>query len=383
VGILDRFLIRIFLKYLLVAWIFMGGLFLFQAMFTDLYNHSFPLEQIIFYYAYEIPHILVQMMAPACLLATALMGIQLSRSAELTALFSLGFSLAQVGKNLIGISIIMSGVSLFCHDKVLPKFYRKRATYYWTEIKKNAQFLLDVKSEKIWYRSDDYIYNLKFFDKMKQTIWGIKIYALPGLNGAPKEKSLSDFAMTRLVQAKKAVFTEAGWILCEGMTIDFPKPQKRAKKSGKLQVGGGFPVVSPFEQLKVDLGQTPEQFQESEKEVDGLNFRQLKRYLQQLKDVGLDSSAVQVKYLSRFSMSVLPVLMVIVAMPFSFSVRRKSAAGLQIGVCLLLTLLYWIAYSLCLSLGMKGYLHAMWAAWLPSLVFAFMGIMLTLQKKFF
>jgi lipopolysaccharide export system permease protein len=359
VRILDRYILAIFLKNMATSLFFMSCLFLFQAMFTDLYNHTSPFYQILIYYLYDIPLIMVQMAAPSALMATALTGASLSSRKELVACFSLGMSLMQVTRNLLLMVLLLCTVVLFAQDQILPSFYRKRSDYYWQEIRKQSTSFLDLKTEKIWYRSHQLIYHLKFFDAASQTILGLGIYQFD-----------PSFRLVESIEAQKAIFDGNQWRLYEGTTVVYP-------------AGLSFPVIQPFTEKNFPISETPQEIQETEKEVDGLNFYQIQGYIQKMKKAGINARKVEVKYYSRLSLSLIPFIMALIAIPFSFSVARKVSVGFNVGICLGMTFLYWFIYSISLSLGSKGFLDPVTAAFSPSAVFGLLALIFLFQKRFF
>src|SRR4051812_16030012 len=93
---LDRYIAGIFVRNLVMAVVSMSVLFLFQAMFSDLYDHNYSINQILIYHCLSLPQIAVQMAPPAVLLATVLTLSGLSRTHELVACYSIGWGLKRL-----------------------------------------------------------------------------------------------------------------------------------------------------------------------------------------------------------------------------------------------------------------------------------------------
>src|SRR6478736_3324585 len=106
---LDRYIAGIFIRNLAMAVIGMSALFLFQSMFTDLYDHNFPTQQILIYHFMNLPQISVQMAPPAVLLATVLTLSGLSRTHELIACYAIGFGLKRLMTIIAGVVVLVSG----------------------------------------------------------------------------------------------------------------------------------------------------------------------------------------------------------------------------------------------------------------------------------
>ncbi|MEN9724429.1 MAG: hypothetical protein RJB38_2415, partial [Pseudomonadota bacterium] len=147
-------------------------------MIAELLEQPFPSHQVLWRGALGLPVILIQMAPPSVLAGTVMALSGLSRTGELTALFSLGFGKSRILTTL-GASVLMicSGLMLF-QDRIAPIFAKKRTAYYWHEMKKRPDFFLDVKRDKVWYRSKNLIFNLRSFDSRSETINGMSVYTL-------------------------------------------------------------------------------------------------------------------------------------------------------------------------------------------------------------
>src|SRR5690606_29080764 len=107
-----------------------------------------------------------------------------------------------------------------------------------------------------------------------------------------------------------------------------------------------FPVNQKFKQIRLQIAETPKDFQEIEKEVDGLEIRELRHYIGRTQNAGLDTKGYEVKLHSRFSLSFIPLVMCILAVPFSVRGRREGGLAKDLGICLGITFFYWLFYSI-------------------------------------
>ncbi|MCC7442563.1 MAG: LptF/LptG family permease, partial [Bdellovibrionales bacterium] len=208
-------------------------------------------------------------------------------------------------------------------------------------------FFLDVKQNKIWYRSEKLIYNLRSFDGNTHTIHGMTVYEFD-----------QKFALVHVTKATEARYGAKGWRLMNGVTTLLPPDD-------------GFPVTRSFDEKELKISETPSDFQEIGKRVNGLRLRELRKYIGTLRKTGIDTKKSEVTFHSRISLSFIPIVMAFLAIPFSVRGRREGGVGRDLGICLGVTFFYWIFYSVGLSMGTKGALPPWLAAWLPS--FFFMG----------
>lgn len=353
---LDRYIAGIFLRNLALSLIAMIALFLTQGLFMDLYAHDYTTQQILIYHFMNVPLVSVQMAPPAVLLATVLTLSGLARTHELVACYAIGFGLKRLMTLMLLFVALVSSLILVMEDRILPPLFKIRTNYYWREMKKSPDFFLDFKRDKIWYRSKNMIYNLQRFDSHSQMIHGMTIYTFD-----------DNFNLIQVVGAERAEYTAKGWKLLNGTVTIFTPDNP-------------FPLAKEFKEKEIVIAESPKEFQEIEKEVDGLPFKEMHDYIQRVKNAGADTKAYEVKYQSRISTSFIPIVMCFLAIPFSVGSRREGGLAKDLSLCLMATFFYWLFYSVGLSLGTNGVLPPWAAAWLPSVFFLILAISLVLRK---
>ncbi len=354
---LDRYLSAAFLRNFLLAVLGLTAIYLFQALLGELLDAEFPAQQILLHALMGVPAILVQMTPPSVLIGTVLTLSGLNRTNELVACYSLGFGKYRILMILLSIVFMISCVSLILQDRILPPLYKKRTAYYWREMKKRPDFHLDVQQDKIWYRSNHLIYNLRSFDAKQRTIHGMAIYTFD-----------EDFHLIQTIDAERATFTPTGWRLLNGTVTRFSPDSQ-------------FPAISEFKEKEMALTETPTDFQEIEKEVEGLRLKELNRYIDRIRAAGADTKSYEVKFHSKISLSFIPLVMCVLGVPFAARNRREGGLAKDLGLCLGVTFFYWLFYSVGLSLGTNGALPPWLAAWLPSAVFAVLASVLIVQQE--
>jgi lipopolysaccharide export system permease protein len=333
------------------------ALFLFQALLGELLDHEYPATQLLYSHFLNLPNVYVQMTPPAVLLATVLTISGFNRTNELTAMYALGHGISRIVSTIIAMVFILCCFTLVLQDRVLPLLYKKRTTYYWREMKGRTDFYLDIKQNKIWYRSGSLIYNLRAFDTHTRTILGMSVYTFD-----------DKFHLVQVVDADRAEYTSGGWKLRDGTVTIFIEEDP-------------FPINQSFKEKDLVINETPKDFLEIEKEVDSLRIKELWGYINRTRDTGLDTKSYEVKLHSRFSLSFIPLVMCLLGVPFSTRSRREGGLALDLLVCLCITFCYWIFYSIGLSLGTNGALVPWMAAWLPTAVFAMVAAVLVTRKN--
>jgi lipopolysaccharide export system permease protein len=354
---LDRYLAGIFLRNFAISVISMSTLFLFQALLGQLFEHEFPGDQVLIFNLLDLPKIIVQMMPPSVLLATTFTLSGLTRTNELVACNSIGVGISRIMAIILSIVFMVCCLVLVMQDRICPPMYKKHEAYYWRVMKNRPDFFVDIKKDKIWYRSRNMIYNLQLFDAKTATIQGMSVYAFD-----------ENFHLVEFVDAKKANFTSTGWKLTDGTVTVFSHDDP-------------FPKSQRFVEKNLVINETPHDFQEIEKEVDGLRLKELYSYIKRVRDAGADTKSYEVKFHSKISLSFIPIIMCILAVPFSLRGRREGGAARDFGLCLAITFFYWLFFSIGLSLGTNGTVTPWLAAWLPSMVFGALAVFLIARQR--
>lgn len=355
---IDRYLAGIFFKNILIAVGALTALFFFQSLLSEIISRAYTPEQVLYYKIFDLPFVIVKMTPPGVLLATVLTLSGLSRTNELTALFSVGFGLKRIVSLLLSIVVMVSCLTLMAQDRILPPIFKHQASYYWRVMQKRPDFSLDIKQNKIWYRSKNLIYNLQRFDPKTQVIYGMSVYTFD-----------SEFNLVQVIDAETAEYsTERGWRLLNGLVTQIVKDDP-------------FPQTQKFKEQKIEIAETPREFQEIEKEVDTLRLRELKRYIDRIHAAGADTKVYEVKFHSKISLSFIPIIMCVLGVPFSTRGRREGGMARDLGLCLGLTFFYWLFFSIGLSLGTNGVLPPIIAAWFPSFIFLGLALFLIARQR--
>ena len=354
---IDRYIAAAFGRNFFLAAFALTSLYLFQMLLGELLDHEFLVSQVLFHDSMIIPQIFVQMTPPAVLLATVLTLSGFNRTNELTACYSIGIGLNRIVGVVLSLVFMISCFTLVLQDHIIPPLYKKRTTYYWREMKGKTDFFLDVKQNKIWYRSKNIIYNLRTFDRDLKRINGMAVYTFD-----------EEFNLTQVIDAERADYTPDGWKLINGTVTVFTREDP-------------FPLNKKFLEKRLLISEKPKDFEEIEKEVDGLRIKELWRYIQRTKETGTDTKSYEVKFHSRWSLSFIPLVMCLLGVPFSVRGRREGGLAKDLSLCLGVTFFYWLFYSVGLSLGTNGALPPWVAAWLPSVIFAGLAGVLIARRR--
>lgn len=302
------------------------------------------------YTFYQLPEILVMLLPPACLMGTLIALSSLARRNELVAMFANGISLARIAFVLLCLVFIICCFSFIITDRVIPPLSKMRAHFYRTVIQAKPDLHSEINNNRIWYRSDNLIYNVSAFALDTNTIHGISINSFD-----------KDFSIVQKIDAKRASFDGSQWKLEDGLITIFDGDPV-------------FPITKSFAEKRITLRETPDDFREIEKEVETLRLKHLWRFIKRNQNAGIDTNSYEVMFWSKISLALVPIVMAILAIPFGVHRSRHTSLARDITLCFLLIILYWLFFSTALSMGKSGSIPPIVAAWLPSAVFFMFGV---------
>jgi lipopolysaccharide export system permease protein len=108
---------------------------------------------------------------------------------------------------------------------------------------------------------------------------------------------------------------------------------------------------------------------------------ELIRYVEDLKTAGLPFNWHNVRIYRKASAAALSLIFTILALPVGLMVPIRGGVPLGVGLSILLAIIFWAAFSFCLSLGYTGLLPAPTAAWVAQAVFLFLGLVSLLSIR--
>lgn len=357
--ILDRYILFEFVRNFLIALAILTVVFFIADYLRGVWDAEVSPFVLFKYGAFQLPMIICQMVPPAAMLGTSVTLSMLSRKNELTAIHASGIGLSHIGMLIFGAIFISCCFTLVTYDRIVPPLARKRTAYYWRVIKNRPDFTVDIKTSKIWYRSKNYIYNLRVYDNATSTIHGLGIYFFD-----------NKFRLIQHVEAKTAHYDnqKKEWDLHDGMLTIFPE-------------GQSFPLSKHFADKRLTLPETPKDFLEIEHQVETLRLKELRTFIRRNKDAGLNTKAYEVDFHSRIAISFIPLIMGLLAIPYSIRPKRQGGLGKDLAICLGWIFSYWLLFSVCLSLGKSGAVTPWMAVWAPSVAFFCAAIALVLRGR--
>lgn len=298
------------------------------------------------YYLYSLPNIFV-LTSPVAVLLAVLVTVSLrARANEFTAIFAGGISFWRACAPILAGCAVLSGLSLTVSEALVPHANRKAKEIARIRVRPDrikAQFSLN----RYWIRGEGGILSAQVIDPEKRELFGFLYLEVDDA-----------FRLVRRVDARSATILEGGdWILRDGTERTFT----------------GDPAVSRFAEKGFSLPETLPMFLEGETAPDEMTYARLSRYIRDSVARGYDVRRYEVDLHAKISHPLLNVVIALVAIPFALRSPRSGGVWRSIGTGLLIGFACWMLLSASLSLGKKGLLPPVLAAWFPDIAIAAVG----------
>ena len=349
-GILDRYLIRGFMRIFAISLLGAAVLYFIVDFFDridNLLKASTPLWTSIRYFLYKLPLLVSRVFGFAALFSTLFsLGI-LSRTQEITAMRSSGLSLRRISLPLLLLSILIYIFTFFWNEALVPIFTHKSQYIYKTEVKKKQPRSL-IGTKDIWMRGKGAFISVDHFDTKRGVLEGVSIYLLD-----------RDFSLRGLIEAPWARWNGTRWEVRGGTEWSFLSDGQMIQR----KVDTSLPLL-----------ETPEDFKLLAREPEEFSFFDLQKQIADLKAKGIDATEYEVDLQVKMAIPLVSPLMILLAIPFALRHGSGGGMALSFGLTMLIGFGYWVVLAFATSLGHSGALPPWVAAWLANLILALVGL---------
>lgn len=339
------------LKYLMMAQF--AGLVMFVTIeflehmdiFTDSFN-SFLLSLV--YILLRIPHYFNLLLPLASLISMLILLIMMVRNNEIIAARTSGISTISLMKPFIAFAFALIIFSFIIAEWVMPHAANAAEYLYRVKIKKEDSYV-HFKNNRIWFKKDNILSNIDFFDAKKDIITGLTLIELA-----------DDFTIKKRIDATEGTWKDSAWLFTTVIERTFGDNAIQSKKV--------------YSEMKGLIKETPAMLKVGQRNPEEMGYKELLRYIHRLKREGHDVRRYLVDLYNKMAFPFINLIMVFVA--FSVGLRytktKHIAKGILVGVCV--GILYWFIHNICLSFGYAETFPPFFAAWLSNMLFFSLGI---------
>ncbi len=355
-NIIDRYILREFLKILLLVMISVTALFViveYTEMARDVRENGVAASTLLRYFRFQIFTVLNWALPISVLVATLVTFGILAKNNEVTAIKSGGVSLYRVAAPILAVAVVISLVAYLILDFVLP--YANERVY---EIRRRIEGRTEVAAvqEKPWYLGKGrYLINFLAYDQNAKRLTQVQVF----------EFHPSQFRLTRRVYADSATWNGQAWAFEHGWIRSFTDD-------------GGSTFTRINEPLALFYPETPEDFETKVTPPDQMTYAQLRRYIATLRESGYAADELAVRLYQKTSWPALSIVMALIAMPFAFRIGRGGALY-GVAIALVLGIVYWLVFAIFTKFGEVGNLPPLLAAWSANVLFALAAVYMFLH----
>ncbi|MEI6153260.1 MAG: LPS export ABC transporter permease LptG [Deltaproteobacteria bacterium] len=348
---LNKYLISNVLKILAVTEL--AGLIMFMTIeffeHMDIFTSSSKNFVLGVYYLFlRIPYYLNLILPLSFLISMLIFLILMVRNNEMITLRTSGISTASLMKPLVVLSMILIAFSFVLAELLVPVTLSTAEYVYRVKIKKEEPYVF-FKNDRIWFKRDNKICNIDFYDIKKDRIKGLTLLELS-----------KDFSIEKRTDAKEGVWKDGSWLFTDVVERTFGDDGIKTKKT--------------YAQVKDVINEHPSIFKVIEKNPEEMGYKELERHIKKLKQDGHSIRRYLVDLYNKISSPFVNLIMVFAA--FSVGLRYSKTKHISKGIFsgISLGIFYWFFHSVSLSFGYSEIFPPLFAAWFSNLLFFSMGI---------
>ncbi|HEX7359901.1 MAG TPA: LptF/LptG family permease [Bryobacteraceae bacterium] len=361
--LIDAYVLNGFVFYLVVlvaALLVLIEIFTFFELLGDMMKNNISMSTMLDYLWHLAPMLVYQITPIGILVATLTCFGVLTKYNEVTAFKAAGVSLYRLAAPVLVASFVVSVVLFAFNYYYIPQANRRQERLR-AEIK-NQPVATYLRKDRQWvYGDGPRIYNYRLLEPQRKIMTKVNVYELD-----PKT-----FRVVHQISAERAQWDphRDAWVFSNGISEVIGKNGEPDFRSfqGKSAV---FPKLT----------EKPSWFVKQEREYKELNFNQLRKYIYELKESGLETTPLQVAYYKKFSVPLFALVMAVLSVPFAFIAGNRGAMT-GVGISFGIAIAYWTIGAVFNQAGDLNQLPAIMAAWSPDLIFALAGFYFMTRMK--
>lgn len=357
-SVLSRYITREFLKIVAVSLIGFVVIYLVIDFIDRIDNFlragvAFPL--VADYFLFKTPFIVEQGIPMSVLMGTLITLGVLARTNELTALRAAGVSPFFYASPFI-IMAFLWGLADFALAEYVVPWASTRANLIWNMETNRRPREGGFSQERIWYKGDQVLYNIRVLHTRRHTAEGVTVYFFD-----------ETFHLVERLEARKAWWDGAVWIFTDGTRL--------------LRANDSAYTTDQFQELRLELPQRPSDFQYLAKAPEEMTLYELNRYVAKIQREGYDATRYQVDLHAKIAFPCTSVVMALLGIGVAFYQGKRGGIAMGVAASVALAFVYIMVFHFVLSLGYSGGLQPFLAAWTPNGFFGLVGLLLAAHAR--
>ncbi len=351
--ILDRYLMKqllfpIFIcAFTLIFLVFMADIF---DYLDEMVKYKTGIWYILKYYLILTPQTFVDIIPWASLLGTIYVLTTFNYRNELTAMKVAGLEITSIIRPIIFVGFFIGILCFLISDQIVPKTSVRAEQILKERIeKKKTKEKREVFENVTYYGGNDRLYYARKFYSKEGRMEDFIILWLDAKKNVKKK-----------TVAREAKWTGSEWVLAHA--TDYSMQQK-----GEML---GDPV---FQETAVypEFDETPDEFSNAVNENLAISYRDLKDYIQKLRENGIKVSNELVTLHQKLSIPWQSMVVMFLTVPFLAKTTTRRLIAFNILICIAFVFLYHVTGAVMFAMGKAGKIFPILSAWTPNFIFGF------------
>lgn len=314
----------------------------------DYLGKHLPTSHIVMSYIYWLPDSMFMVLPAAVLFATVFSIGSLTRHSEITAAKASGISFYRCIAPIFVGALLATVLGLIIGE-IAPTTNKRRQ-----DLLQVQQFTAQGDRYNFAYAAETgRAYQISGLHQQSSSIDGLQI---------ERKGNGPDYPSYVLSAASAKYHPGRGWLIAKGALHIIPNAQSN--------------ITFTFDSLTdKHFTERPEELQASAKAPTDMEFRQLGRFIRAMERSGADVNELRVERMLKIAIPITSLVILLFGAPLATSNQRGGAAY-GIGISLATTVIFLMLIQMTKAIGGKGLITPELAAWLPSMVFGAIGLVL-------
>jgi len=357
-SIISRYLTREIIKLFVIILALVIGIYVIVDFFEkidDFMEKGIPATRAFVLLVFKAPFIIAQILPVSVLLAVLVTFGLMNKNNEITALKSSGVSVYYLFKPVFVLGALFT-LLLFSLSEIIVPITMAKANAIWLREVRNESAIIS-REKNIWIKGNRSITHVKYYNASKKRLFGITLYRFD-----------KKFRLIQRIDTAQGSYQNRNWKCLDVLEQNFKG------EHGKSD-------VTFHDTRVVQLDFLPEDLQRVIKKSEEMNFVELQRYIRKVEAEGYDATAYRVDLYAKIAFPFVCIIMCFLGT--GIAAKGKIGEGLPAAVAygMVITFLYWVFYSFCMSLGYGEMLPPYVAAWIANFVFLCIGAYLLLSAE--
>ena len=354
--VLDRYVARSFGRLFLLSFASLMGIFYistFIELAEKLFKEKATLATLLAYLWFRSPQFIYFVIPLAMLIAALVTVGLLTRNSELVVMKACGVSLYRAAAPLVLCAVVAGGALFYVQERLLAPRNRKADTLE-KLIRTGEASTFDSANRRWLMARDGSIFNFAYFDSQRRRLSGLTLFEFAPDAWRLRRRVYVTAADYLPPQRRQGGLDGRTWTSAGGWVREF---QPNGDAGAYVRVARG-PLAL----------ESPEYFGTEPPDAEQMSYSELRAYIAELKQSGLDIVPLTVDLQRKLSFPFVTLVMTLIAVPFAAATGRRGALY-GIGAGIALAMIYWITGNVFGAVGKAGLVAPMLAAWAPNLLF--------------